>query len=172
MIPTAAPPQGLALVRPHALGPLTFGITCKRLPVKYLGTILISLLVGAPLSARDLGQWRSSNPSVSHWYKSLMQPDNPTISCCGGADAYYADVFETDGDRYVAIITDTRDDAPLGRHHVEPGTRIVVPNTKLKVDSGNPTGHGVKSSSAQAIPCSATWRLGEFKREHLAKTAR
>lgn len=52
------------------------------------------------------------------------------------ADAYYADLFETDGDRYVAIITDTRDDAPLERHHVELGTRILVPNTKLKVDSG------------------------------------
>jgi hypothetical protein len=97
--------------------------------VKYFGTILILLLIGAPmlLSARDLGQWASVDPSVSHWYKSLIQPDNPTISCCGGADAYYADVFETDGDRYVAIITDTRDDAALGRHHVEPGTRIVVP---------------------------------------------
>lgn len=104
--------------------------------------------------ARDLGQWAAAEPSVSHWYKSLMQPDNPTISCCGGADAYYADVFETDGDRYVAVITDTRDDAPLGRHHVEPGTRIIVPNTKLKVDSGNPTGHGVIFlSSSDTVFC-------------------
>jgi hypothetical protein len=83
-----------------------------------------------------------------------MQPDNPTISCCGGADAYYADVFETDGDRYIAIITDTRDDASLGRHHVEPGTRIPVPNRKLKVDSGNPTGHGVIFlSSSDTVFC-------------------
>jgi hypothetical protein len=121
-------------------------------PVRYFRTIsIILLLTGAlrvvtansPLFARDLGQWASSEPSISRWYKSLMMPDNPTISCCGGTDAYYADVFETDGDRYVAVITDTRDDAPLGRHHVEPGTRIPVPNRKLKVDSGNPTGHGV-----------------------------
>jgi len=106
------------------------------------------------LSARDLGQWASSDASVSRWYKSLMQPDNPTLSCCGAADAYYADLFETDGDRYVAIITDMRDDGPLGRHHVEPGTRILVPNTKLKVDSGNPTGHGVIFlSSSDTVFC-------------------
>jgi hypothetical protein len=80
---------------------------------------------------------------VSQWFKSLMQPDNPTISCCGAADAYYADDFESDGDRYVAVVTDTRDDAPLGRRHVAPGTRITVPSYRLKFDSGNPTGHGV-----------------------------
>jgi hypothetical protein len=124
--------------------------------VKYLGTIAILLLVSPdiPLEARDLGQWSSVDPSVSQWYKSLMQPDNPTISCCGGTDAYYADAFETDGDRYVAIITDTHDDAPLRRHHVEVGTRILVPNTKLKVDSGNPTGHGVIFlSSSDTVFC-------------------
>jgi hypothetical protein len=32
--------------------------------------------------------------------------------CCGGSDAYFADLFESNGDRYVAIIADTRDDAP------------------------------------------------------------
>ena len=97
--------------------------------MKYLSTIPLLFLVSTPmlLSARDLGQWASGDPWVSQWYKSLMQPDNPTISCCGAADAYYADLFETDGDRYVAIVTDTRDDASLGRHHVETGTRIVVP---------------------------------------------
>jgi hypothetical protein len=125
--------------------------------VKYLSTILIGALMlfrAGSSVARDVGQWASVDPSVSKWFKSLMQPDNPTISCCGTADAYYADVFETDGDRYVAIITDTRDDKPLGRHHVEPGTRILVPNTKLKVDSGNPTGHGVIFlSSSDTVFC-------------------
>lgn len=124
--------------------------------MKSLGRILTLLLVctSMRLSARDLGQWASVDATVLQWYKSLMQPDNPTISCCGAADAYYADVFEANGDRYVAIITDTRDDAPLGRHHVEPGTRIVVPNSKLKVDSGNPTGHGVIFlSSSDTVFC-------------------
>jgi hypothetical protein len=131
--------------------------------VKHLSNILMLPLAGALIflvttgsltSARDLGQWAAADPSVSKWFKSLMMPDNPTISCCGGADAYYADVFEADGDRYVAIITDTRDDAPLGRHHVEPGTRILVPTRKLKVDSGNPTGHGVIFlSSSDTVFC-------------------
>jgi hypothetical protein len=49
------------------------------------------------LEGRYLGQWASVDPSVSQWYKSLMQPGNPTI-CCSGANAYYADVFETNGD--------------------------------------------------------------------------
>lgn len=70
-----------------------------------------------------------------------MQPDNPNISCCGESDAYHADSFEIDGDKYVAIITDTRD-VP-GRPPIKPGTKIVVPNQKLKYDAGNPTGHGV-----------------------------
>jgi hypothetical protein len=119
-----------------------------------LGTSVLSTAPNSLLLARDLGQWASIDPSVSQWFKSLMQPDNPTMSCCGEADAYYADVFETDGDRYVAIITDTRDDASLGRHHVELGTRIIVPNAKLKVDSGNPTGHGVIFlSSSDTVFC-------------------
>lgn len=93
--------------------------------------------------ARDSGQWDASDGHIRQWFKSLMQPDNPTVPCCGEADAYWADSFEVEGDHYVAIITDDRDDAPLGRPHIEPGTRIVVPNEKMKWDQGNPTGHGV-----------------------------
>jgi hypothetical protein len=75
-----------------------------------------------------------------------MQPDNPVMSCCGEADAYEADTFETDGDHYVAIITDTRPDTfrnGVTRPHIPPGTRISIPNQKMKWDAGNPTGHGL-----------------------------
>jgi hypothetical protein len=65
------------------------------------------------------------------------------MSCCAEADAYWADSFEVDGDRYVAIITDERPDGPLGRPHRESGEKIVVPNHKIKWDDGNPTGHGI-----------------------------
>lgn len=92
---------------------------------------------------RDLGQWESTNAEIREWYRALMQPDNPAVSCCGEADAYWADSFEVDGDKYVAIITDARPDEPLRRKHVDVGTRIVVPNHKLKFDQSNPTGHGV-----------------------------
>lgn len=92
---------------------------------------------------RENEAWEANPPEVRKWYQGLMQPDNFNVSCCGEADAYWADSFEVKGDQYVAIITDTRDDAPLGRPHIEPGTKIVIPNHKLKYDAGNPTGHGV-----------------------------
>ena len=41
------------------------------------------------------------------------------------------------------IITDERDDEPLNRPHIENGRRFVVPNSKIKWDSGHPTGHGI-----------------------------
>jgi hypothetical protein len=65
-----------------------------------------------------------------------MQPDNPVMSCCGEADAYEADTFEVDGDHYIAIITD-------GKGALPNGTRLQVPNTKMKWNAGNPTGHGI-----------------------------
>lgn len=105
--------------------------------------VLIAALVATPLLARDDGQWEETSPEISQWYRGLMQPDVPEWSCCGEADAYWADSFEVQGDQYVAIITDTREDGPLNRPHVQPGTRVIVPNNKLKYDAGNPTGHGV-----------------------------
>lgn len=84
-----------------------------------------------------------AHPEFNEWYQSLMQPDVPTASCCGVADAYWADkLFVKDGKTY-AVITDDRDDAMLGRPHVNIGTEIEVPNNKLKWDRGNPTGHAV-----------------------------
>ena len=78
-----------------------------------------------------------------------MQPDNPKMSCCGEADSYWADSFEQEKGLYVAIVTDERDDAPLKRPHVAIGTRIVIPNNKIKFNEGNPTGHGVLFMSHQ-----------------------
>ena len=54
--------------------------------------------------ARDLGQWETLNPEIREWYQALMQPDNPAVSCCGEADAYWADSFEVDGDKYLSLI--------------------------------------------------------------------
>jgi hypothetical protein len=56
-------------------------------------------------SARDYGQWETTDPETREWYQALMQPDNPAVSCCGEADAYWADSFEVEGDKYVAIVT-------------------------------------------------------------------
>jgi hypothetical protein len=86
--------------------------------------------------ARDSGQWGDSPAHIRQWFQSLMQPDNPAVSCCGEADAFEADSFEVEGDHYVAIVTD-------GKGIFPNGTRIPVPNAKMKWDAGNPTGHGI-----------------------------
>lgn len=110
-----------------------------RFPLAIAAALLLSL----PALARDNGQWDAIDPEVGAWFQNLKQPDNPRASCCGEADAYYADSFAVENGQTIAIVTDTRDDAPLQRPHIKPGTRIMVPNAKLKFDDGNPTGHGV-----------------------------
>jgi hypothetical protein len=86
--------------------------------------------------ARDDGQWANVPENIRRWFESLKQPDHPRLSCCGEADAFEADSFEVEGDHYVAIITD-------GKGVIPSGTRIPVPNQKMKWDAGNPTGHGI-----------------------------
>jgi hypothetical protein len=99
--------------------------------------LLIMLAFGA--WARDGGDWTATpDDDVRRWFQTLMQPDHPNISCCGDSDAYEADSFEVEGDHYVAIITGHRAVA-----NIPLGTRIPVPNHKMKWDQGNPTGHGI-----------------------------
>lgn len=106
--------------------------------------IMIALcLIITPALARDNGQWENSAPEIREWFKSLMQPDNPYVPCCGEADAYYADTIHVRDGKTYATITDDRDDAPLGRPPVPVGTVILIPDAKLKWDKGNPTGHGI-----------------------------
>jgi len=107
-----------------------------------LGLFFFSCLI-AGASARDLGQWGGSDPAVRQWYQALMQPDVPNASCCGEADAYWADEVHVRNGKTYATITDDRADEPLKRPHVDIGTEIEIPNNKLKWDRGNPTGHGI-----------------------------
>src|ERR1700730_1212721 len=111
----------------------TFGIS--------LG-VLAAMFIGAAKS-RDLGQWENGDPAVREWYRSLKQPDNPIVPCCGESDAYFADEIHVRDGKTYATITDDRDDAPLGRHHVPVGTEIFIPDHKLKWSDGNPTGHAI-----------------------------
>jgi hypothetical protein len=96
----------------------------------------VASLMTLPTLARDNGQWEGADPVVRQWFQSLKQPDHPRLSCCGEADAFEADNFEVEDDHYVAVITD-------GKGVIPNGTRIKVPNPKMKFDSGNPTGHGI-----------------------------
>ncbi len=92
-------------------------------------------------------------PNLSEWYKSLMIPDAPGMhSCCGEADAYWADETEVGpAGELVAIVTDTQENQRalpngtfINRRPVQVGTRITVPPSKIrKVPSENPTGHTI-----------------------------
>jgi len=125
----------------------------------YVGALaaLIVLMLAVHFStahSRDLGQWEASDPAVREWYKLLMQPDVPTASCCGEADAYYADEIHVRDGKTYAVITDDRDDAPLHRPHVDIGTEIEIPQNKMKWDRGNPTGHSIVfMSRSQFVFC-------------------
>lgn len=111
--------------------------------MRLIVVILLGLLTSA--QARDNGQWGNEPTKIRQWFQALMQPDNPAVSCCGEADAYEADTFETVGDHYVAVITD-------GKGVIPNGTRIEVPNNKMKYDAGNPTGHGILFLSSGRLP--------------------
>src|SRR5712675_1578466 len=101
-----------------------------------LRIVIVFMLLSLPAVARGNGQWGNQPVYLREWFQKLMQPDNPNMSCCGEADAFEADSFEVRGDEYVAIITN-------GKGVIPNGTRILVPNQKLKWDEGNPTGHGI-----------------------------
>jgi hypothetical protein len=101
-----------------------------------LRIVLGLMLLTFPAVARDNGQWGNQPGYLRQWFQRLMQPDNPVMSCCGEADAFEADSFENSGDHYVAIITN-------GKGLIPEGTRIPVPNNKIKWEEGNPTGHGI-----------------------------
>src|SRR5580698_6117911 len=105
----------------------------------FLATILFVFVISA--QAHDYGQWEQQDPIIRSWFQHLMMPDNPDVPCCSFADAYYADIAETQSGQLVAVITDDRPDQPLGRAHIPVGTRFAIPPNKIKYDQGNPTGH-------------------------------
>ena len=108
---------------------------CAALSILTLPPTVVTIGVVAA-KAGDGGQWADQPENVRHWFQSLKQPDHPRLSCCGEADAFEADNFEIEGDHYVAVITN-------GKGVISSGTRIPVPNQKMKWDAGNPTGHGI-----------------------------
>jgi hypothetical protein len=103
--------------------------------------------------------WDHIDPETKQWYSDLRQPDSPSTPCCGTADAYYCDILGTEavknegGTRVsnFCLITDDREDWPLLRPHIDIGTKIYIPNNKMKWSKDdpqtgierNPTGHNV-----------------------------
>jgi hypothetical protein len=108
--------------------------------------IVLGILAGLTLGnvkARDLGQWENSDPAVREWYKGLMQPDVPTLSCCGEADSYWCDDIFVRGEKTYCRITDDRPDEPLKRQHRAIGEEYEIPPNKLVQREVNPTGHSI-----------------------------
>jgi hypothetical protein len=104
------------------------------------------VLIAAPIGAHD-----HDHPELNEWYAGLIQPDNPTVSCCGEADAYWCDDYARDSKAYCEI-TDSR--VVARRPSVPVGTEIEIPEQKLKWDRRNPTGHSVVFlSSGGAVYC-------------------
>jgi hypothetical protein len=91
----------------------------------------------------------AEHPELDRWYAGLMQPDNPTASCCGEADAYWADEVHVRDGRTFATITDDRNVA--GRTPVPVGTVVEIPDRKLAWRDGNPTGHAVVFLSSGGV---------------------
>ena len=104
--------------------------------------LLLSVLLVAPVQARDNGQW-NGDPDTKKWYQELKQPGN-NVSCCGEADAYWCDkIFTRDGKNYCTI---TDDRVVMNRPAVPVGTEIEIPDAKMldgEEAHGNPTGHSV-----------------------------
>jgi len=102
-----------------------------------LFVLAVFLWAAAQVHARPGPQWAGEPENIRQWFQSLMQPDNPYMSCCGEADAFEADTFSQNAaGQYVATITD-------GKGIIPDGTKIAIPDAKIKWDKGNPTGHGI-----------------------------
>jgi hypothetical protein len=138
-------------VNGEVLATMTFPLVKLQPPALIAAAVFVLIAGGIVIAhARDNGQWANSPAEIRQWFQGLMQPDNPVMSCCGEADAFEADSFEVEGDHYVAIITD-------GHGTIANGTRVQVPNQKMKWDKGNPTGHGIIfMGSGRQIYCYVT----------------
>jgi hypothetical protein len=100
-----------------------------------LRTIVLLLVLCCPAIAADLYQ----APDLSEWYRSLMMPDMPNVSCCGAGDAYESRTETDDAGNLIAVIIDTRPDvrklpdgSTIVRRHIKPGTRYVIPPSKIR----------------------------------------
>ncbi len=116
----------------------------------YLRDVLLWIVVISLFALMTAQRSRAHDEDRSHddWYHSLKQPDAPSVSCCGLADAYWCDQINVKDGQTYCTITDDREDAPLNRPHVDVGTQIFIPDHKLKWEQdgkpiGNPVGHSV-----------------------------
>jgi hypothetical protein len=118
--------------------------------MRFIITLFILVISSTALAHGDKPHWEDMTPELKEWYGSLKRPDVPEYSCCGLADAYWADIVEVKDGQVIVTITDDRPDGPLGRPHRPVGTKIMVPadkmvnlNNGVNANKGNPTGHSI-----------------------------
>lgn len=93
------------------------------------------------------------HPEEDAWYAALMQPDAPSVSCCGKADAYWCDSPHTRDGRNYCTISDDR--VVMNRTPRPVGMEIEIPNKKMMdghITRGNPTGHDVVFLTSGEVP--------------------
>ncbi len=126
--------------------------------VVFMGA-LIWLIGIAAVGLAGMAYGHDGDPSHDAWYMSLKQPDNPNVSCCGVADAYWCDDISVKDGKTFCALTDDRHIA--GRPDLPMGMKIEIPDRKLKWDRGNPTGHAIVFlSSGGAVYCFVQGTLG------------
>ena len=126
---------------------------------------LALLLATTTAYGRPNEKWAQVSPERRDFFRDAHMPDSPRVSCCGLADAYEADDFDTDPDGgLVAIITCNEPDVPdTDKCRIQaprvyedeegnqleiparpPGTRIKIPAEKILKPRApdNKTGHG------------------------------
>ena len=74
----------------------------------------------------------------------VPRADAAGLSCCGEADACWADQVRVGPNgEIIATITDDRDDGPLKRMHEDIGNNISFHQTKSLKKTDNPSGHAI-----------------------------
>jgi hypothetical protein len=106
-----------------------------------------------PSHGRPLEKWAQATPERQQFFQRAMRPDlrsaDGTMAspCCGEADAYEADEFDTEDGKLYAVLTcnDPANCAPVEDKTLLPvGTRILIPPEKILPphQPDNRTGHG------------------------------
>jgi hypothetical protein len=95
--------------------------------------VFLGLIFGMVYDARA-AYGHDGDPSHDEWYMSLKQPDNPNVSCCGIADAYWCDDISVKDGKTFCALTDDRHIA--GRPDLPMGLKIEIPDRKLKWEQG------------------------------------
>src|SRR5882762_4757734 len=122
------------------------------------------LMLGV-VAALVIGSAEAHDPDhheQAEWYQSLMQPDIPNASCCGEADAYWADEIHVRNGKTYAKITDDRPDEPRHRLLEPRWLRLLLCPTWRSLKFGPVAGRGCGSKFLDAA-YDESWDAGRHR---------